>query len=365
MSMEGNMVRRLIVLLITAFGVFAAIAAQGQTYSTGIAIRPAQRATGAISGTVVDENGTPVAQVMVLAIGEISPPNGIKIPMSIGSRPTDEGGRFKIEGLPAQAFLVAAMPPPPRPFIRPGAAPAPIDQPIYGVTYYPGVASRAQAQTVSVAADGEQAIFIELVRQQPFHIRGTVSGSSGRSPTGLQIMLQQTMGGSSSTRGVGFVQQDGTFDVGDIVPGSYGLQVRVSMDPDAEFAAQDIEVVDRDLDAVALALGHGGSINGRIVLQGPAIGPAPLGATVSVSPVPGKSFLGRQLGPMAVSEDWTFQIRGLYGTYRFGVPMAGLGPYRPARYEFDGRDIGMADAGVSIHDGEHTLVMYFAPVVPR
>jgi hypothetical protein len=365
--MEGNMIRGLIVSIIAALACSATAVAQVQTvqiYSNGSASRPPQSRTGAISGTVVDENGAPVAQVMVLAIGEISPPNGIKIPISMGSRPTDEGGRFRIEGLPAQAFLVAVMPPPPRPFIRPGAATAPIDQPIYGVTYYPGVASRAQAQTVSVAAEGEQAIFIELVRQQPFHVRGTVSGSSGRSPAGLQIMLQQTVGSSSSTRSVGFVQQDGTFDVGNIVPGSYGLQVRVSMDPDAEFAARDIEVVDRDLD-VALTLGRGGSINGRIVLQGPAIGPAPLGASVGVSPLPGKSFLGRQLGPVGVSEDWTFQIRGLYGTYRFGMPMASLGQYRLVRYEFDGRDIGMADAGVSVHDGEHELVMYFAPVVPR
>jgi hypothetical protein len=59
--------------------------------------RPAQRGTGAISGTVVDENGAAV----------------------------------------------------------------------YGVTYYPGVASRAQAQPVFVGNGAEQTIFIELVRQQP------------------------------------------------------------------------------------------------------------------------------------------------------------------------------------------------------
>jgi hypothetical protein len=123
------MARRLIASIIAAFGLFAAVAAQAQTYTSGIASRPPQRPTGSISGTVVDENGAPVPQVMVLAIGEISPPNGIKIPMSIGSRPTDDGGRFKIEGLPAQAFLVAAMPPPSRSFIRPGATPAPVDQP--------------------------------------------------------------------------------------------------------------------------------------------------------------------------------------------------------------------------------------------
>jgi hypothetical protein len=361
------MARRLIASIIATFGLFAALAAQGQTDSSAIARRPAQRPTGSISGTVVDENGAPVPQVIVHAIGERSAPDGATLPMGMSSRPTDEGGRFKIDGLPAQAFLVAAMPPPG--FLRPGAGGAPaaqlVSQLVYGITYYPGVASRAQAQPVLVADGADQAIFIELVRQQPFHIRGSVSATSGRSPAGLQIMLQQTIGSSFSTRGIGFVQQDGTFDVGDIVPGSYGLQVGVTIDPGSEFAAQDIEVVDHDLDAVTLTLGHGGSINGRIVVQAPAIGQAPLGVSVIVSPVPGQTQLGRPMGPVAVSEDWTFQIRGLYGTYRFGVPLAALGQYRPVRVEFDGRSLGTANTAVSVHDGDHELVMYFAPIASR
>ena len=124
-------------------------------------------------------------------------------------------------------------------------------------------------------------------------------------------------------------------------------------------------MVDRDLD-VPLTLGTGGSISGRIVFEGGSPGPAPLGASVSIAPIPGQMLaVGRPTGPVGVSDDWTFQARGLYGTFRIGLPMALTGQYRPVRFEFDGRNIGIVNTSIEVREGEHQLIMYFAPADVR
>ena len=319
-------------------------------------------AAGAISGVIVDDRGAPVARATVQAMGEAVMPNGARVQVGRSSMPTDANGRFRIDGLPPQSYLVAAMPPFGRPSGIYGAAPSD-DQPVSGVTYFPGVIDQKQAQAVKVTANGDQAIFIELQRVQPIHVRGTVSSPSGRSTAGLQIQLQQKFGNSSSSRGVGFVQNDGTFDIAGITPGHYALVVRVAPAVAAsEFAAVEIDATDRDIDGLALALGIGGSINGRIVFDGPNPGSAPLGATVSVGPTPGGSFFG-PFAAAPVADDWTFQVRGLFGSYRFGLPMILMRQYRPARFEFDGHDIG--SGGVEIRDGEHQLVIHLTPITSR
>ena len=37
--------------------------------------------------------------------------------------------------------------------------------------------------------------------------------------------------------------------------------------------------------------------------------------------------------------------------------------YRPARFEFDGRDVGNND--VEIHEGQHQLIIHLALIPPR
>ena len=358
------MIRTLLASIVLTLACSIAAIAQVQIYSNGSTMRAPQRPTGKITGVVVDETGAPVAFVMVQAIGQRTMPDGTVFPVGLSSRPTDERGRFEIDGVPPQPFLVGAQPPA-RPFGRPGFTPPQADEPVYTITYYPGVTNRNQAQTLIVPDGGEQTIVIELRRVQPLHVRGTVASSSGRSTAALQVMLQQAFGSGGGTRNGGAVHEDGTFDISGVAPGHYTVTTRVSMEPGAEFAAQEIEVVDRDLD-VPLTLGTGGSISGRIVFDGGSPGPAPLGASVSIGPIPGQMLaVGRPMGPISVSDDWTFQARGLYGTFRIGVPMALVGQYRPVRFEFDGRNIGIVNTSVEVREGEHQLIMYFAPADVR
>jgi hypothetical protein len=355
--------RALIVPGLLAIAVTTAFA-QVTTY-TGSARQPPQRPTGVITGFIVDETGAPVARVMVQAFSEIVLGDGTKMPMTRSSPPTDDTGRFRIDNLPAQRFLVAVMPPPSRAF-NPRGMPAAAEQPVYTLTYYPGVINRADAQPVVVADNSEQTIFVELRRVQPMHVRGSVSSTSGRSTAGLQVTLQQSFGGGSFSRMGNVVGSDGSFDVGGVGPGSYTVIVRVSMEQGAEFAAQDVEVTDRDVDDVRLTLGVGGTLVGRIVFDGPPPGPAPLGANISLGPMPGGIMVVRpSFGPVPVAEDWTFRVNGLYGSYRIGIPSVLLGPYRPVRFDFDGRTLPPGNTSIEIRDGEHQLIMYFASAARR
>jgi hypothetical protein len=340
-----------------------ASAAQIQTY-LGVAGTGPPRPSGTIVGVVVDETGAPVARARVQAIGQTKIADGTIVDVGFASLPTDDSGRFTIRVVAAQPVLVAAQPPP-RPFSRPGVSSSPPDESVYALTYYPGVTNRNQAQAVTLLDGGEQTIVIALRRVQSFHVRGAVFSSSGRSPAGLRVMLYQTFGSGGSTRDGASVQQDGTFDISGVAPGVYTVMTRVSMDANAEFAAHDIEVVDHDVD-VPLSLGTGGSIVGRIVFEGAGPGPAPLGATVSLGPMPGQMMaVGRPMGPIAVADDWTFQAAGLYGRFRIGVPMSLMGQYRPVRFVFDGQDIGIGTVGIEVREGEHQLIMYFAPADVR
>jgi hypothetical protein len=74
-------------------------------------------------------------------------------------------------------------------------------------------------------------------------------------------------------------------------------------------------------------------------------------------------MIGRPFGPVPVAEDWTFEAKGLYGTYLFTGP-ANVGlPYRTAGAVFDGRDIG--NNGIEIREGEHQVVVHLAPIPAR
>jgi hypothetical protein len=176
----------------------------------------------------------------------------------------------------------------------------------------------------------------------------------------MNVALQISFGSGSTSRNGTMVQQDGSFDISGVPPGHYAVTTRVAMDPDAEFAVREIDVVDHDVN-VALTLGPGGSIAGSIVFEGGSPGPAPLGANVSLTPMPGQFGGARPFGPIAIADDWTFQANGLYGRLRIGVPMAIVREYRPLKFVFDGRDIGTGMDGIDVREGQHQLIMYFTP----
>jgi len=307
----------------------------------GLVVVPGQAPSGVISGSVVDDRGAAVMRVVVHALAPPTKTFDGRIVEMTRSAPTDEGGRFRIDHLPAGSYLVAVAPPISIRIVRPGmAAAATGDQPVYALTYFPGTIDRAQAQPVTVSGSEEQTIFIELPRVAPVHVRGTVSSPSGRSTSGVMIMLGRMIGSSGGTSMAGYVQADGSFDI-PIPPGTYTLIANTAPgSTGGEFAAVDIRASDGDVNDVALVLGSGGTVRGQIVFDSASPGGAPLGATMTLGPAPGGSMIGRPFATVPVAEDWTFETTGLYGSYRFSAPGTLAMQYRVTKVEFDGREVG-------------------------
>ena len=135
-----------------------------------------------------------------------------------------------------------------------------------------------------------------------FHVRGTVTAPSGRSPAGLTVQLSQKIFNSTYTRANSVVRPDGTVDIGGVVSGAYTISTRVGYgETSTDFAVADIKVEGRDADGARLSLTSGWTIRGRLVLDSPVKGTAPLGLAVQM--MPGSTS---QMGNVS---DWTFEIR--------------------------------------------------------
>jgi len=102
-------------------------------------------------------------------------------------------------------------------------------------------------------------------------------------------------------------------------------------------------------------------LHGRLVLKDPPTEPPPLGLQVSANYIasPAQPFppVGRMPTPVSVSADWTFEITGLNGRYRFNLQTTGLPDYAVVRTVLDKQDIG-SSLDVSITGGVHDLVFY-------
>ena len=322
----------------------------------GVPISPAQPGSpsATISGSVLDDNDAPVANAMVQAWLEVTTPDGMRRQMG-SSRPTDQGGRFILERLQAAEYIVSVVPFGMRPY-------GPADQITYGLTFYPGVTDAAKAQRVTASESSGKPITIRVRRSPSLHVRGTVTSPSGRSPAGLSVQLAQTVFTNTMMRSNTVVKPDGTFDLSGVAPGAYTISARIGYnDANSDFAVAEIEVKDRDLDGVRLNLMSGGTIHGRVVLENGSKGTAPLGLSVTLMPgLPQmSSIVGRMPGSAPVASDWTFQMSGLYGRYRFNLQTQGLPDYALVRTVLDRRDIGSA-LDVSITAGAHELVFYLA-----
>jgi protocatechuate 3,4-dioxygenase beta subunit len=309
----------------------------------------------AVQGHIVDEFGEPVAEASVSAM-RTQYSNGRRRLVPAGRNSiTNDQGFFRIYGLPPGDYFVSAT-------LRTmdsmvmdligGAGGGPTGSNSnsgYAATYYPGTASPAEAQRVSLALGQEMTnLDIQLQPVRLAKITGLASGSDGKPMSGALVMLMPTMkeaialapGGTSRT------DKDGNFTVSGVAPGDYSLQIQsmaalmnaasqaMSMmgggdaasgpapqPAEREFATASITVAGEDITNLVVTATRGAKATGRLVFEGAPPPDAVTRIRLIAAPTDSDNMPAAAsiFGMSAVKETGAFEIDSLVGGRTFRV----------------------------------------------
>ncbi|HYR89411.1 MAG TPA: HEAT repeat domain-containing protein [Terriglobia bacterium] len=330
--------------------------------SGSVSSQKAPKGNGIVVGIVINERHEPVANAIVQAFSADDPrqpqarESVQRLKHTSGSASTDAEGRFRISGLPLGEYLIAAAPAP----LFPNGGPVPAH--LYGTTFYPSTLDDQQAVSVSAFSYPATMVEIELVPVRGVRISGSAVSSSGRPTDGLGVKLFHRVGDFGAESNVAVVGAQGTFEIPRVPPGWYRLtvgQATSQSGADGEFADRLIEVRDRDLDGLALVLGPGASIVGRIVAEPGTSVRSSVGLRVSASVTPEQFSASRPI-TATVADNWSFRMTGLSGSYQFTVSADRAPALMATRITVDGVQVS-AGAGVEVAEGAHEVVLFVAP----
>ncbi len=286
-----------------------------------------------ISGRISDEFGEPVANAVVTAM-RYGYSGGVRRMLSVGGQNardnTDDQGAFRLFGLQPGEYVITAN------FRGGGGEITDASDEVSGFapTYFPGTPNAAEAQRVRLEVSQEHSgVNFALIAAKLVRITGSILNSQGTvvGNAAIQLMPADRNAGPSMAQDGARVNRGGTFQLVNVPPGRYVLQVRTmgggpggrggglvvaaqgGGPADAEFGRLDIAVGAQDLDGVVVVTAPGARITGQVVADNQQ--PLPIRPEqVQLGARPARpdqsSFPGGNSSRVAA--DWTFQINGLF-----------------------------------------------------
>ena len=292
---------------------------------------------GAFSGRIVDEFGDPIAGVTVSALRFQVTAQGVRTTRTGTTVPSDDTGAYRIYGLPPGQYYISVNDPSARFVINindvvSNVAVSPdggtialdtfsIDGPggvlgretqRFAPTYYPGTATIADAQRLTLALGEEQSgISMAVVPVRAARITGRVVASNG-SVAQTRITLANQFGQSWIVNVGRGSPSDGAFTLANIPPGSYTLEAVGSSVGTAppEVASMLITVNGQDITGLQITTGSAGRVTGSVVADGGTRLPQ---ANIRITAQPFSQ--GSFVPTTTVSSAGTFDLEGLLGVY--------------------------------------------------
>jgi hypothetical protein len=353
-----------------------------------IVIRLARGAV--ISGVLLDHDNQPAAGALVRAL-RYQMANGERRLVSVGDASTDDRGVYRIYGLAAGDYYVAASARglggvsagevrltsdvDVREASRPTAAPPPMKTVAFAPAYFPHATSVSQASVVSLRP-GEERDGVDFALQlvPTARVEGSVTLPDGGVPAGAELNLIAV--GATATPGLPFEgyrpgrpASDGTFAFPGVPPGQYTLLARATRpiaNPDGSpaaaqmvWASTQIAVDGEPVTGLSMSLEPGLTISGRVRFPVPASIAQPDLRSVRLAALPADTESSVSFTPPAVSaaSDGRFTIAGLLpGRYRLSATFPGMG--RPGGWVVqsiiaDAQDA--LDAPIVLRPNQHLL----------
>jgi hypothetical protein len=243
-----------------------------------------------ITGRIVDEDGDPVADVAVGA--ELrSSYRGKERSTTLREVQTNDLGEYRLFDLLPGRYLVCASPQYVKVLTksqagavnaRSGSKEQSPEE--YAVTCYPAAVDSSHASVIELKGGDEiPGLDITLLHNRTYKIHGTLTDLSGNSDAAdyaVDAMPRNELTGRSmGIQGV-FNPKDRSFEIPELVPGTYELTANKfnAARPDQVFMT--VEIIDADLDSVKIVMKPGADLRGRIAMEGNTALPPTLNITL-------------------------------------------------------------------------------------
>jgi hypothetical protein len=225
-----------------------------------------------IAGKILDEDGEPLPEIAVSALRQVYLEGKSSLSTETTAQ-TDDRGEYRLFGLAPGRYFVSAV------FSQWGrfsrgdeSEEVQPNQQGYAKMYYPGTPDVSKATAIAIK-EGEEIPSVEIFMRQVlvYRIRGHVYKQvTHKAGTQTNIFL---MPRSKSREWTGeqqsFIQkQDGSFELADVLPGSYVLVAMWFDEGRHHITRVPIDVGNADVDGVSMAITPGTDISGRIIWEG-------------------------------------------------------------------------------------------------
>ena len=204
---------------------------------------------GVIAGRIVDEFGEPLLGANIVAMRSMFVAGKRRLtPVSDGMRVSDDGGYYRVSGLPPGRYYILASSR--ETWVETHNEVR--ERRGYAATYFPGTTSQAEARPIVVGLGNELQLGDFVVATGRLsRVSGLVIDSSGKPVDRGAVMLVRRVGATAmSTAGSASSDVNGGFEIRDIGPGEYSLSVKGKSlgSEEAETGFATVAVVDGDVD---------------------------------------------------------------------------------------------------------------------
>jgi hypothetical protein len=320
--------------------------------------------TAVIAGRVVDEDGSPMTDVSIMAFRYRYEQGRPRVSLDGGVAQTDDQGHYRMYGLSAGRWYLGAK-------HMKAASHSMGDatgfhftdsarDEAYATLYYPGVTDAGQSAPIQLRAGEERRdVDFRLVPARTVRVRGRVAPLPPPQELSVLLMARGLTGPTPLVEHrLAGVDEKGAFEIRGVFPGSYLLLSMPFRLDEGPSARQRLEVGDTDVNDVEVTLRPTVKVKGRVQIEGDASSGLKPDNVYVVLTQEDALFLDRANGE-AAEADGSFTLSKLApGEYRVNVSRIPQGCYLKA-VTYGGVDA--LAKGASIGEGAGTLDVLLSP----